>query len=204
MKTKTKIDKRAFLGCERLSFINLDGVQDIEEDAFARCTSLQSEDEFVIIKGVLSAYRGDAEHIVIPDGINVIDDHAFENHKNLKSITFPSGLQEIGGFAFSGCSSLERVVLPNGVWVIGARAFMDCINLVDIQMPASMDRIKIGAFEGCRSLTSVNIPDNVSDVEYGAFFGCSSLTSVSVHPMTECDDAFPDNPELVITRYRFN
>lgn len=49
------------------------------------------------------------ENLVIPDGVTIINYFAFNNYKNLTSITIPSSITSIGGSAFSGCIGLKDV-----------------------------------------------------------------------------------------------
>ena len=66
-----------------------DGVYEIDESAFAGCTSL--------------------EHIVLPDGLKTIDDRAFQDCTALTDITLPADILEIDQLAFFGCSSLSSI-----------------------------------------------------------------------------------------------
>jgi hypothetical protein len=55
-----------------------------------RLTSLlyaQSAEDFVIEGTALTKYRGTAANVVIPEGITVIEGHAFSRCKNLTEIT---------------------------------------------------------------------------------------------------------------------
>ncbi len=63
---------------------------------------------------------------VIPASVTRIDAHAFEDCKNLKSVTFPEGLTQIGEFAFSGCERITSVSLPDGVTMLPSGAFDGC------------------------------------------------------------------------------
>ena len=71
--------------------------------------------EFEIENGVLVRYRGEEEHVVIPDGVSKIADEVFKDCMEIKSVVFPEGLEEIGESAFEGCSALKSVTLPDSV-----------------------------------------------------------------------------------------
>ena len=47
-------------------------------------------------------------------------------NKNVTEIVIPEGVEEIEEDAFFGCSSLKSVSIPNSVTFIGDGAFMDC------------------------------------------------------------------------------
>jgi len=69
----------------------------------------------------------------IPDGSVRIENWAFQNCKNLNSITFSDTVTEIGYFAFSGCDSLKNVSVPQNVLKIEEGAFY-CSNLETIEI----------------------------------------------------------------------
>ena len=52
------------------------------------------------------------EEIFIPNSVEVIEDSAFRNHKNLKKINVLENVTEIGKHAFAGCDNLGFVVAP--------------------------------------------------------------------------------------------
>ena len=60
------------------------------------------EEEFLIRDGVLMEYRGEAEHVILPDGVSEIYAYAFK-FKNMSSVTVPCGVNVIGKGAFCGC-----------------------------------------------------------------------------------------------------
>ena len=63
------------------------------------------------------------KNIVLPEGLEVIDDNAFCGFKNLEEINLPSTLVRIGDNAFTNCSSLANVAFPEGLKEIGKSAF---------------------------------------------------------------------------------
>ena len=71
--------------------------------------------EFEIENGVLVRYRGEEEHVVIPDGVSKIADEVFKDCTEIKSVVFPEGLEEIGESAFEACTALTEAKLPDGV-----------------------------------------------------------------------------------------
>ncbi len=82
----------------------------------------------------LKKYAGDAASVVIPDGVTIVGNSAFNNCKVLTELTLPEGLQTIGESAFYGCSGLTRLVIPDGVQSVGSYAF----DSTDVQLCCSM------------------------------------------------------------------
>ena len=131
---------------------------------------------------------GDAKYlsnIVIPatykgSAVVGIDNSAFSNCTNLKSIVIPDSVTSIGNEAFYDCDGRTGVVIPNSVTSIGNEAFYDCDGLTSIVIPYSVTSIGSAAFNGCSSLTSVAIPDSVTSISSGAFAGCTGLTSIVI------------------------
>lgn len=84
---------------------------------------------------------------VLPEGLEVVEDLAFQGCFDLVDVTFPDSLTQIGKMAFQGCS-LHSVSLPEGLETIEEFAFSGCEALTDFHVPA---RAFIGeqAFEFC-------------------------------------------------------
>ena len=72
--------------------------------------------------GVLIAYNGDEEHVIIPDNVTTIASWVFLN-KNFVSITLPRTLISIEKWAFSYCKNLTTIDIPDSVIIIDGSAF---------------------------------------------------------------------------------
>ncbi|MEE0900524.1 MAG: leucine-rich repeat protein [Bacteroidales bacterium] len=116
---------------------------------------------------------------------------AFENCRNLTSVTIPKGVLSIDCYSFVGCTNL-RVLNYNAECYIGNLGrffgyddpeeyhfFRDCpINEINI----GEDVRKIPAYFAYNldSLTSITISDGVDSIMIGAFKNCSNLTSINI------------------------
>ena len=136
-------------------------------------------DDFEIENGVLKAYVGDAEEVVIPSNVTSIGDCAFQYRDRLTSVTILDGVTNIGEFAFAFDSNLTRVTIPGSVKSIGRGAFAFCDKLATITIPEGVTSIDYGAFAYCYELAAVTIPESVTNIGYGAFVDCSNLTNVT-------------------------
>ena len=72
------------------------------------------------------------EKIIVPEGVEVISDRAFENYSAATEISLPDTLIRIGQQAFLRCSSLTQVVLPESVTTISMGGFDECSSLREI------------------------------------------------------------------------
>jgi hypothetical protein len=153
------IKDRAFKYCEQLTTVILnDGLEQIGEEAFRQCTSLQ--------------------HIMIPPTVKAIQRRAFYDCSRLTTINLSDGLEEIGKEAFQNCSLLQRIVIPPAIDVIEDRAFKLCLGLTSVTFNEKQKKISKEAFMRCESLQRIVIPPAIKAIEGSAFGGCSSLTNV--------------------------
>jgi len=67
------------------------------------------KDNFLTVKDIFCEYSGDAEKVIIPDGITMIRSSCFSGNENLKEISLPVGLEYIDSNAFSGCNNLKKI-----------------------------------------------------------------------------------------------
>ncbi len=108
--------------------------------------------------------------VIIPDCVEYIGSHAFEESDSLKSVTIGNGVTSIGYGAFEYCENLESVTIGNSVKCIEFDAFLCCLNLKSINIPKSLERVKERAFSGCEKLSDVYIEDVVawSKIDFSA------------------------------------
>jgi hypothetical protein len=109
------------------------------------------------------------QHVVnaiIDESVNKIDDDAFAENPNLKSVVCHEGLLRVEKYAFDECSSLQRVKMP-GAKIIEEGAFYNCYSLVDVEFD-KLETVGWSAFNNCTSLKRVKLP-KVKIIENCAF-----------------------------------
>lgn len=80
--------------------------------------------------------------------------------------------------AFYNCTQLKTIILPETVKTIHLSAFQGCTNLIDITIPQSVTYIQANAFDGCTSLQEITLPESLENLSTEAFFNCSSLKRI--------------------------
>ena len=87
----------------------------------------------------------------VPDGVRTIGDYAFIYSSNLQSIELPNSLEVIGAHAFENCDLLD-VTLPESLRVVGDYAFSFSHQLQTVTMQCIGIQIGECAFQPCGSL----------------------------------------------------
>lgn len=136
--------------------------------------------DFLVDKGVLTAYLGNSSEIVIPSSVINIGEDVFHNSKVIKKVTIPTSVKAIGYAAFRECEELKTVVFNQGLEIIGEAAFELCEKLEKIVLPEGLKTIEFMAFQDCESLKNVVIPSSVTKIDDQAFYSCESLSSVTI------------------------
>ena len=135
------------------------GVQNIGNDAFARCYCMTD--------------------ITIPDGVTRIGDNAFDGCSALTEISIPGTVSSIGDSVFSGCSALTEISIPDTVSSIGDSVFSGCSALTEISIPSTVSSIGSYAFSGC-ALREVKIPQGITSIQSRTFQYCTQLTKITI------------------------
>lgn len=142
----------------------------------------------VTISGIRNVLNKDYLDVVLEgsfttgDNATAINDYAFENDKNIRSVKFSKDITYIGRAAFSGCENLESVSFEEGsnLKTIDYYGFYKCTSLKEISLLDTVSSIGWYCFQGCSSLESVKLPDGLKCVEYCAFKDCSSLKYIEI------------------------
>ena len=76
---------------------------------------------------IVSCDKRSSGKVVIPEGVLVIESHAFEDCSEITEIVLPNTLQELRWAAFKGCTSLVSIDIPDSVIKISWECFSGCI-----------------------------------------------------------------------------
>jgi hypothetical protein len=204
-KSVTSIESEAFALCHSLRTIVVSKGTRIGKGAFPNNAQITYSDDFEMDGTVLVKYHGDAENVIIPDGVTSIGDGAFYRPgdgpftglSSLISVTIPEGVKSIGNGAFWGALNLTSVTIPSSVTSIGEQAFYYCTDLRRVTIPSSVISIGKEAFAGCSSLTSIDIPSSVTSIGEEAFWMCDNLRIVAISRKTTIgENVFPENVRI--------
>lgn len=160
----------------------------------------QQASSLTITDGVVTAFDGTADEVIIPEGVTHIGEYAFYGYPDLRRVVLPSTLQEIGSCAFGGCTGLTALELPEGVAAIGRSAFYNCSALETVVFASGLRSIGDQAFAHCVSLTELMLPDGLESIGLGAFAGCTALEMAELpQSLSFIDDhAFPVRGDLLM------
>lgn len=110
------------------------------------------------------------EKVVLPEGLETIDNSAFAMCSALEEINIPSTVTTLGRWILEG-AGVKSVTIPSGVTEIPASCFYGSA-LTSIEIPSSVQTIGDWAFQNTK-LTNVVIPSSVTSIGKWAF-GCDN------------------------------
>ncbi|MDE6658088.1 MAG: leucine-rich repeat domain-containing protein, partial [Oscillospiraceae bacterium] len=144
--TCTKIESYAFMANQYLQEININSVQEMGQDIFYYCTSLES--------------------MTIPEGITELQGSMFGNCTSLKTVILPEGITSLGSGCFYNCIALEEIALPDSLTNMNDYAFFNCASLKKLTVSENVQSIgkyAIGWYYGEDNNTSDN---NSEEADY--------------------------------------
>lgn len=143
--------------------------------------SVSVESDFEITDGVLVKYSGNAEKVVIPEGVTALGDKWLSGisakqsdysaaDTSIKCIVYPESLKGTVPEQSALCG-LEVVSFKgNGVKTIGEKAFFGAEKLEYIEIPDSVEKIGAEAFKGISSdMSCIYLPDGITEIGDSAF-----------------------------------
>ena len=119
------------------------------------------------------------EQVLFKGSVIEIDNYAFRNNAQIKSVVIPEGIVSIGDYAFENCKNLEYVVFPQSLKSIGRGAFMHCEKVNRIILPSTIVEIATETFACCYSLESIDLSHILTIGKY-AFAECESLVDITI------------------------
>lgn len=122
---------------------------------------LKAVDTMVLSKDGKTLYTmlGNEKSVTIPEGVEVIENYAFEGLTSLSDVILPESLVAVRRKAFSG-TAIRSVTLGQNVKIIGAEAYAYCPNLTAAVFNDGLEEIGDKAFAGS-PIVSVQLPASV-------------------------------------------
>lgn len=124
------IPSKVFLGVEKLLNVTIEGemTSALSEALLAGNWSGNSDEEFLVVDGILMGYNGSGGAVTIPEEVTEIGAKVFAN-KDIDSVVIPEGVTRIGASVFYGVTGITEITIPGTVTSIGEMAFSNCTNL---------------------------------------------------------------------------
>lgn len=134
-----KIGDNAFVHCYSLEKITIPStVSHIGAGAFDDTVWMNRyNDDFVVVNGILIAYKGNNVNITLPESVTAIGAGAFMANDKLCSVKLGQSVIYIDALAFADCTRLIQLNIPQSVEWIDEYAFAGCINLTLYAQPDS-------------------------------------------------------------------
>ena len=139
----------------------------------------------------VAGYEGSDKYVIIPDtymgkAVQIIDDGAFRNNKNIINIELPrtrnfdgswsSNLIRIGEDAFEGTTWYDNY---NGDFVIIDDFLIKYKGKSTvISIPDNVKKIAKGAFKNNGYIVKAVLPDTITELDDDVFYGCSKLRTI--------------------------
>ena len=122
-------------------------------------------------------YRQQIVSVVVLSGPTSIGSNAFENCRNLRSVSLPGTMERIGKSAFANCSNLTEITIPVGVTTLAESCFSGCSSLGSVTLPETAVSIEAHSFSGCAALTQLVLPSGLTEIPDG-MLSSTGLTSI--------------------------
>lgn len=105
----------------------------------------------------------------------------------MTNIIIPDSVKLIDNGAFKDCYNLKTIIIGNSVQLLSQSVFENCRSLTNITIPESVTEILPSLFLGCSSLKSITIPfvgatkDGTKNTHFGYLFGMSDYLDTPIY-----------------------
>ena len=127
---------------------------------------LTESSDFDIRDGCLVKYKGRKKHVIIPEGVEIIDSYAFKANSVIEGISIPKTLTEIKDNAFDDCPKFSEIHAE------------DARTMAKLSFEGGAHP-EYSLFIGGEEVRDL-VLENVGNIANGAFYRCRSLRSVSL------------------------
>ncbi len=191
--------------------VTITGFRHIETDVVIPST-INEHPVTGIGEGVFASaepYTSTLKRVLIADGINRIDNKAFENCTSLEFIKLPPTLETIGDDAFANVTSMKEIELPEGLKTIGKNNFTGMFDFFSADMPYSLESIGEGSFKNNMG-SSLSVYDGSVAEQYAKDNGIATLKKINkpedpkssgMYGDVNKDDKVSGSDSLMIQRY---
>ena len=168
--TKPQINEYAFRGTKYEKTIEYPE----EEYPEGEYPEEENTDFGIEADGTLVAYFGTDTNIVVPEGVKKIG-RVFAGNTRVTRIVLPDGLEKIDNKAFDGCLVLQEIVVPDSVTTISEGAFAGARNLKKLTVPfigesrevkTDTEEALFGYWFGYLNHTGYNVEQKFNDKMY--------------------------------------
>ena len=97
------------------------------------------------------------KEITIPSSVKIIPSYAFPS--TITEVVLPEGLERIEEWAFLDCSNITSVKLPSTIKFLGSRCFEGC-PITSIELPEGIEELESSCFYGTK-IEELYIPKSV-------------------------------------------
>lgn len=84
----------------------------------------------------------EAEKIILPDTVEYLANHAFNNCENLEEVDLGRGLKKTNLMSFNFCNELRSISFPDGMEEMTEVCFGVCKKLGEVYIPASVTKFR--------------------------------------------------------------
>ena len=135
--------------------------------------TVSSESDFYLSpdgKKLLS-YEGDAEKVVVPEGVEFMDDLWFYADTNtVKCIVLPDSLRQLPLAMCYAMRNLEVVTMGDNVVDVKDDTFRNCPSLKYVRLSENIPKLSNSMFSHTLSLAQLYIPQSVTQIRSNVFY----------------------------------
>ena len=118
---------------------------------------------------VLTAYKGKAKDVVVPETINGItvkylNESVFQGNKTIENVKILAPLDYIVQNAFKDCTSLKSAEFADTINFTYFSVFENCTSLESVKLPDKLTRLNSDYFKGCTKLSDITFPSAITSI----------------------------------------